>query len=94
MSAPLTTKRAFDLLTAAVAQVRPRLECADTIGDRLRTLWAAVVAARDLGASDLVEDEFLRLAREAGLAADLGRHADADLRHVIHSAMLDINPFQ
>lgn len=94
MSAPFTLPRAIDLLTEAVAYVRPRLEDANPIGDRLRTLWAAAVAARDMGASDVVEDEFFKLARDTGLAADLGRHADADLRHVIRWAMLGMDPFQ
>jgi hypothetical protein len=47
-----------------------------------------------LGATDVVEEEFLRLARDSGLYADLGSHADADLRHIIRWAMLDQNPFQ
>lgn len=94
MSAPFTPPCATDLLTEALAYVRPRLEDADTIGDQLRTLWAAVVAARDLGAGDVVEDEFMRLARDTALAVDLGRHAEADLHHVIRWAMLGMNPFQ
>jgi hypothetical protein len=94
MTAPFISPRATDLLTDAVVYVRPRLQGSNPIGDRLRTLWAAVVAARDLGASDVVEDEFFKLARDAGLAADLGRNADADLRHVIRWAMLGMNPFQ
>ena len=94
MSAPFTSPLAIDLLAEAVAYVRPRLEGANPICDRLRTLWAAVVAARDLGASDVVEDEFFKLARDTGLAVDLGRHADADLRHVIRWAILSLNPFQ
>ena len=55
-------------------------------------MWAGVVAARGLGASDIVEGEFFRLAHETGLFADLGRHADEDLRHVIRWAMLNRNP--
>ena len=70
------------------------LNCANPPGERLRTLWAAVVAARELGASDIVQDQFLKLARETGLVGDLGRNADADLRHVIRWAMIDQNPFQ
>jgi hypothetical protein len=57
-------------------------------------LWAAVVAARDLAASDVLEATFLRLARDGGLYADLGHRADDDLRHIIRWAMLDQNPFQ
>ena len=82
-----------DMLSAAVAHVRPHME-RGTVGDRLRTLWAGVAAARDLGAADVVQDEFLRLARITGLAANLGSHADADLRHVIRWAMIGQNPFQ
>jgi hypothetical protein len=82
-----------DMLSEAVAYVRPHME-RGTVSDKLRTLWAGVAAARDLGAADVVEDEFLTLARNTGLAADLGSHADAGLRHVIHWAMLGQNPFQ
>jgi hypothetical protein len=94
VSAPFKSLRAVDPLTEALAYARPRLEGANTIGDRLRTLWAAVVAARDIGPSNLVEEEFFKLARDTGLAADLGSRADADLRHVIRWAMLGMNPFQ
>jgi hypothetical protein len=82
-----------DLLSAAVAQVRPHME-RGTVGDRLRTLWAGVTAAGDLAAADAIQVEFMTLARDTGLAADLGHHADADLRHVIRWAMLGQNPFQ
>lgn len=82
-----------DLLSTAVAHVRPHME-RGTVGDRLRILWAGVAAARDLGAADAIQAEFLTLARNTGLAADLGHHADADLRHVIRWAMLGQNPFQ
>ena len=93
-SAPLPPPTGIDLVTQAVDYVRTRLDRSSPIGERLRTLWAAVVAARDLGASDVVEEEFFRLARETGLVDDLGRRADADLRHVIRWAMLDRNPLQ
>ena len=83
-----------DPLTQATAYVRPLLDRSYPVGERLRTFWAAVVAARDIGASDVVEAEFLQLARDVGLFADLGRHAAADLRHVIRWAMLNQNPFQ
>jgi hypothetical protein len=91
MTSPRETN---DLLSEAANCVRPLLDPSYPIGERLRTLWAAVVAARDLGASDIVEETFLRLARDGGLYADLGHRADADLRHVIRWAMLDQNPFQ
>jgi hypothetical protein len=82
-----------DMLRKAVAHVRPHMD-GGTVGDRLRLLWAGVAAARELDGCDAIEDEFLALARNSGLAADLGRHADADLRHVIRWAMLGQNPFQ
>ena len=82
-----------DMLNEAVSHVRSHMLCG-TIGERLRTLWAGVAAARDLGAADVIEDEFLALARSTGVAGELGRHAEADLRHVIRWAMLGQNPFQ
>ena len=48
-----------DVLSDAVSYVRPRLMRSNSAGDRLRTLWAAVKASRDLGAVDIVEVEFL-----------------------------------
>ena len=82
------------LIDKAIVYVRPHLDCSISVSNRIRNLWAAVVAARDLGASDVIEDEFTRLAGEMGLARDLGRHADETLRHVIRWAMLGRNPFQ
>jgi hypothetical protein len=87
-SAPIT-----DLLSQAISHVKPHLDRSLPVNARLRALWAAVVAARDLGASDVVADEFLELAQESGLGRDLGRHADDDLRHVVRWAMLNRNPF-
>jgi hypothetical protein len=83
-----------DMLAEAIAYVRPRLQGANPIGDRLRTFWAGVAAARDLAAADVIEAEFLLLARDTRLTADLGRHAETDIRHVIRWAMLGMNPFQ
>jgi hypothetical protein len=101
MSAVLAARKAracdvptTDTLAEAVAYVRPRLEVASPIGDRLRALWAGVAAARDLAAADVIEAEFLLLARDTRLAAGLGRHAETDIRHVIRWAMLGMNPFQ
>jgi hypothetical protein len=52
------------MLTEAADYVRPLLDRSNPIGDRLCALWAALVSARDLGASDVVEGEFLQLARD------------------------------
>ena len=81
-------------LAQAITFVKPHLRRSIPVGDRLRAFWAAVVAGRDLAESDVIFDEFMKLARDTGLAADLGYHADADLRHVIRWAQLGQNPFQ
>jgi hypothetical protein len=92
VGAPFSIPAAVDLLSRATDHVRPHLDRSNPLGERLRAFWAGVVAARDLGASDAVEEEFLNLAQEAGLLADLGYHV-ADLRHVIRWAMWNQNPF-
>jgi hypothetical protein len=86
--------RTVDLVTQAADCVRPLLHRSHPSGDCLRTLWAAVVAARDLGAFDVVEGEFLQLGRDTELVADLGRRGDDDVEHIIRWAILDQNPFQ
>jgi hypothetical protein len=88
-----TQQNAADLVFQAVDYVRPHLDRSKSIGERLQALWAAVVAARDFGAADVVEQEFLQLARDTGLFTDLGRRAEADLQHVIRWAIRDLNPF-
>jgi hypothetical protein len=93
VSAPFAPPPVVDLLVEAIEYVRPHLNSALPIGERLRNLWAAVVASRDRAAWDVIEAEFLMLARETGLVRALGRHADEDLRHVIRWAMWDQNPF-
>jgi len=88
---------ARDMLADAVAYVRPHLSRGGSAGDRLRTLWAGVKAARDLGAADVVEDEFVGLACDAGLVIDdpaRGLFGEKTVRHVIRWAMLGMNPFQ
>ena len=94
MTAPFPLPVPIDLLSAAIDVVKPHLRRSIPVGNRLRALWAAVVAGRDLAASDVVVDEFLQLAHDTGLVADLGYHADEDLRHVIRWAQLGQNPFQ
>jgi hypothetical protein len=93
MTTGLTPPTAVDLLTLATDYVRPLLDRSSPIAERLHALWAGVVAARDVGANDVVEAEFLELARDVGLFTDLGSHADADLQHVIRWAIRDQNPF-
>jgi hypothetical protein len=61
---------------------------------RIRLFWSYAKAARDLGATDVIQAEFLELARTTCLAADLGRHVDEDLRHVLGWAARGLNPFE
>ena len=64
------------------------------IKQRIRAWWAAVKVARQYGASDVVRSEFMRLARESGLVADLGRHGEEDATHVLDWAARGMNPFE
>jgi hypothetical protein len=88
-AAPMAT----DLLAQAIESVRPHLQATNSIHHRVRRLWAGVVVSREAAAADVIEAEFMRLAQETGLARDLGRHAEEDLRHVIWWGLLKRNPF-
>jgi len=95
MNAPFQLVPAVDYLSLAAECARPILADRElSIGERLRELWAAVVAARDLGGADVVAQEFERLAEEAGLLAELGRNGREDVAHVVRWALLDQCPFQ
>jgi hypothetical protein len=83
---------AVDMLAAAIEHVRPHLDRSLPIGRRARVLWAAVAAGRSLGAVDVVEREFVRLADESGLTCDLTGGAKT-IDHIIRSALLDQIPF-
>jgi hypothetical protein len=87
------TTASTDLLDQATERVRPRLDRNRPAGERLRALWSGVVAARKFGAADIVANEFMQLAIASGLRADLGRHADEDLEHVIRWGLLARDPF-
>jgi hypothetical protein len=93
MSAPFAPPVAIDLLAQAIEYTRQSLVRTKPINERVRIFWAAVVAARDFGASDVVRDEFLLLAADVGLFADLGPHADQTLEHLIRWGMFARNPF-
>ena len=94
MNALFISPEATDVLAKAVRYVRPHLEGATNVSERVQILWAAVIAARDLGASNVIEVEFMRLALDVGLGRGLGRHSDETLRHVIRWGIVDRNPFQ
>jgi hypothetical protein len=90
MNAPL----AISLLDEAIARVRHFIEAPDVKpAIRLRILWAAAKSGSRFGAVDVVEAAFLKLAREAGLVAVLGKHGEGDARHVIRWALEGRNPF-
>jgi hypothetical protein len=82
-----------DLLSIAIAKVRPYLDRSMPVKHRICVFWAGVVAARKLGASDAITEEFTALAVSSGLAADLGRHADECIAHVIRWGLLNRDPF-
>jgi len=89
---PFKPPRVVDLLTQAIEYVRAQLGSDVPIGIRTRRLWAGVVAAHDLGAADVVYDEFVRLAGETGLTAQL-RGRDQDVEHVIRWGLRGWCPF-
>jgi len=85
---------AIDLFAQAIEHVRRDLDRSTPLSQRIRTFWAAIKAARDLGASDVVECDFAQLAAETGLTADLGRHAGETIEHLTRWALLERNPFE
>jgi len=68
---------AVDLLAQAIEHVRPYLDRSIALPQRCRDFWAAVVAARRLVASDVVEREFQERATACGLTGDLDRHGQS-----------------
>jgi hypothetical protein len=96
---PIEAAAPVDLLTQAIALVRPQLHRSKPLKERVEIYWAAVAAARNLAAVDIVRDEFLQLAEQTGLAADLKQHADfyhsdKTLDHVLRWGLLRRNPFR
>ena len=90
----MSTQSAVDLLDATIEVLRPQLERKFPIKQRIRIFWATARAARNYSASDVVQSEFMQLARETGLIIDLGRHGEEDARHVLNWAMRALNPFE
>jgi hypothetical protein len=82
-----------DLLSQAIQHVQPHLRRDLPLRARVRAFWAGCAAAADLAAVDQVEADFLAVAYSTGLAADVGAHADEDLRHVIGWALRGGDPF-
>jgi hypothetical protein len=80
-----------NLLALAIERVRPMLDPQLPLTVSIRTFWAAAKNARRFAADDILESEFLRLADETGLTADLRRRED--ISHVLRWALRGLNPF-
>jgi hypothetical protein len=96
---PIKAPPACDLLTQAIELVRPQLERSKPLKERVEIYWAAIAAANSLAAADILRKEFLRLAKDSGLAADLKQHADLydsdkTLEHVLRWGLLRRNSFR
>src|SRR5262249_27334962 len=94
-------------LSRAVERARSMVaDCSRPTKDRVRLLWAAGKAARDLGAPDAVFDAFMALAVDAGLIDARGRwiaddvresiraYGAEDIAHAIRWALRGWNPFE
>ena len=90
----MSTQSTVDLLAATIEVLRPQLERKFSIKQRIRVFWATACVARDYGASDTVQFEFMQLARATGLISDLRWHGEEDARHVLSWAMRAFNPFE
>lgn len=84
----------IDILTQVIDRLRPLLAHDTPIRERLVDIWAVIVESRDLGASDVVADDFRRVAEETRLIADLGRHGRDDFEQVLRWGMRGWNPFE
>jgi hypothetical protein len=96
-----------DLLTQAIEVVSPMLaDARKPTKERVRLLWAAAKAARDLAASDVVRETFMAVARRTRLIDERGRWIGADIaehrrnfgaqdtEHVVQWAVRGRNPFE
>jgi hypothetical protein len=90
MNAPFETPPVADFLSQAIEAVREQLERAQPNRERARIFWAAIVCSRDLGAADVVADDFRSLAIDTRLAAELGRET---IGHLIKWGLLNRDPF-
>jgi hypothetical protein len=82
-----------DLLTQVIDQLRPHLARNIPVSERIRTIWSVALESRKFGATDVIADEFLCIAVETGLIADLGRHGVEDVVHTVDWAMRGLDPF-
>ena len=55
--------------------------------------YRSSLSASDMAPADVIACKFLQLAFDAGLTAQLGRHGEQDIRHVIDWAIKGHDPF-
>ena len=92
-------RRPRDLLSQAIATLRPMLDRKRPARDRVRILWAAVKNARSFAAAEILAAEFFRLADDCGLVADLEDRrrrlsGEVTVRHVVDWGLRGFNPFE
>ena len=80
-------------LEQVIDRLRPQLARNIPVQERIVNMWAVIVECRELGASDVVADEFRCVAVATGLVADLGRHGREDFEHVLRAGLRAWNPF-
>jgi hypothetical protein len=102
-----TGRNAVDLLRLAIEHVRPMLaDVKRPTKERVRILWSAVKHSRDLADSDVIADDFAKLAVEVELIDAKGWWIGEDVRkdrrpygrgdvdHVIRWSLRGWNPFE
>jgi hypothetical protein len=80
-------------LTRALAHFRPQVDRSLPLAERAQNFWEIAAVVRDLAAADVLAAELTRFARESGLLADLGRHGEHEIAHLIRWAMFERWPF-
>jgi hypothetical protein len=71
----------------------PRFHNPSAVKLRLRKLWLTAMAARDKGDHTDLRRQFIEYARTSGLIADIGRHGEEDVRHVVDWGLRGMNPW-
>jgi hypothetical protein len=86
---------ARDMLAEAIEHLRPKIaDHSLPLKRRIRLIWGAAKVCRELGSSDVVEAELIKLTNEVRLIVHLGRHGTEDLVHIIRWGLLGHNPFE
>lgn len=84
-------------LTQGIERIRSELDRDKPITQRCLAFWVAITVGRELAASDVVREQFRKLAVDSGLQADLNRHppydGEATIKHLIKWGLLGRDPF-